>query len=79
MSKPRKDHRLICYLHDDIIDLCDKLKTDVYTKNPGLLILKLDKVVKFAERAKLKGQQMEDRLTEYREAIEELGYARNRK
>jgi hypothetical protein len=78
-GKPRKDHRLICYLHDDIIDLSNKLKTEVYTKNHGILVLKLDKLIKFAERAKLRGQQMEDRLSEYREAIENLGYIRKKK
>jgi len=76
--KKRQDHRLICYLHDDIVELCNKMKTYVFTKKPGPLVMELDRIVKLAERAKIKGQQMEDRLTSYREAIEELGFIRKR-
>jgi hypothetical protein len=40
---------------------------------------KLRKIAKLAEEAKLYGQAMEDRLSEYKSGIENLGFTRDKK
>ncbi len=75
----RKDNRLICYIHDDVMALCETIKEDLTKKVPPSIIKqKLDRIVRLTERAKSKGQQMEDRLSKYREAIEEVGFERKK-
>ena len=78
-SMSRKDNRLICYLHDDIINLCEEMINNIdEKKSPSIIKQKINRVSKYAERAKDKGQKMEDRLTKYRESLENLGFMRDK-
>jgi len=71
---------LICYVHDDIILLCDDLLSLNIKEKTKLkqLISRVNKIRKFTERAKEMGQKMEDRLNEYKDKISELGYVRKK-
>jgi|AntAceMinimDraft_16_1070373.scaffolds.fasta_scaffold42570_2 hypothetical protein len=79
VDMPRRDNRLICYLHDDIINLCYEIINETNKKLPPSIIKqKLDRIIRYAERAKEKGTKMENRLSEYREALETLGFMRDK-
>jgi len=70
--KKAKEKRLICHLHDDIIEECDfLLETFEEFKT------KVTHIKQLAEDAKERGQAMEDRLYDYKRAIEGLGFTRD--
>lgn len=82
--------RVICSVHDDIINLCNSMVKDINrcsksdTKDELYDVLddirwKLDNyIISYAEEAKDYGQSMENRLTEYRNAVERLGFTRDK-
>jgi len=78
-----KKKRLICDVHDEIKEyaldieaLVDDL--DVYKKCKHPINKILKKIIADAKEAKGYGQTMEDRMSEYREAIEHLGFTRDK-
>ena len=79
MSQKRKTKRKICFAHDEIIKLASDLQIELEGDVAKKIIQKLKKIEAVAEEAKEYGQSMEDRLSEYREAIEGLGFYRRKK
>ena len=72
-------NKTICSKHETIITLCgDILEIDFNKAFKAKLKRKLKKIVDVAEDARISGQKMEDRLTDYHEAIIELGFKRNK-
>lgn len=71
-------HRFICYIHDDIMTMCDELQ--IMLNNIPLKKNKItDKIKKmrcYTEDAKEHGQSMENRLKSYKSKIEEIGFKR---
>lgn len=83
---------LICHNHDSIIRGLTKILGKIYqglrysSDNAEELCLMLQDIewevgnaIDEAEIAKKSGQAMEDRLSEYKSAIEDLGFVRNDK
>lgn len=71
---------LICYKHDDILELCNEILQMNFDKRfKTRLIRKIKQIKQITEEALKDGQRMEDRLKEYYYAIEELGFVRNNK
>jgi len=76
---PKSQKRLICCAHDEIIELADKLENLDYPEHIGKKVRKIiKKIVAVAEEARVYGQSMEDRLRDYRNSIEELGFKRKK-
>lgn len=67
--------QLICTHHDNIVQLCSE--ASLLTDNKELQIM-LRKIECAAIDAKKIGQRMEDRLREYHDTIESLGFKRKR-
>lgn len=74
----------ICHNHEDIQELCKDIRLKL-NSNEGIPFnsFEFEKIIKLieiiedrAKQAKYQGQVMEDRLKDYRKAIEKLGYAR---
>jgi ATP-dependent protease HslVU (ClpYQ) peptidase subunit len=72
----KKAKRLICTVHDEIMQMCEDLTDEWSEKLNKRELKKLDKIYKLAEEAKLYGESMEGRLIEYKEGIEEIGFLR---
>jgi hypothetical protein len=83
--------RAICNIHDDILSLCDdlyKIKIQDYHKYEDGIINHADfeydmdrlisQIISLTKDAKERGCAMEERLTEYRSAIEILGFIRDK-
>jgi len=83
--------RAICNIHDDILSLCDdlyKIKIQDYHKFEDGIINHADfeydmdrlisQIIRLTEDAKERGIAMEDRLTEYKDTIESLGFIRDK-
>jgi hypothetical protein len=70
----------ICFKHQEVLSICSKL-LDLDFDEPFKQKLKqgLKKIIKLTEQAKDDGQNMEDRLQEYYDAIEEIGFKRTKK
>jgi len=78
----------ICNLHDEIIKRADeitKLDRRISIENPEDLLERLEIAIQlasdiydYASDAKIAGRKMEDRLKNYRDAIESLGFIRNK-
>lgn len=70
----------ICYKHDEIIKLCKEIKQlDLSKTTARKKVDKLaDKIITITEIAKDNGQSMEDRLSEYYDAITEIGFQRKK-
>jgi len=69
----------ICTLHDEIMEMAEELlryEFESGQKTKGKKLLK--KIITKAEEAKYGGQEMEDRLVEYYEAITGLGFKRKK-
>jgi len=83
MAKKKK--RIICNIHDEIMIIAEQINNmdiaDYRSEATFLRSLraKVKKIDKLAEEAKERGQAMEDRLYEYFEAIEGLGFTRDKK
>ena len=73
-----KRKRLICTVHDEIYDFAEEIEElDFSDRNHKRKLKSLAKrIKKDASEAKDYGQSMENRLSEYRDAIEELGFKR---
>lgn len=72
---------LICFKHDEIISICKEIKNldlDKATQRKKIATL-INKIIKITEQAKEDGQHMEDRLQEYYNAIDDLGFDRKKK
>lgn len=76
----RKDDP-ICFKHDEIMSLCNEIKDLNLFKVSGRkkVIPLVNKIIKLTEQAKEDGQNMENRLQEYYNAISELGFEREKK
>lgn len=83
----RTKHReVICRTHDKIQDAAERIQTydlvnarisDIATMHEEILELS-EYIVELVEYAKERGQAMENRLYEYSNAIEELGFKRRK-
>ena len=80
MTKKKK-RTLICTLHDYITDFAEQLKClDLDKKTHRTKVKTLaNAIMKATAEAKDAGQDMEDRLQEYYDAIHELGFERKKK
>lgn len=83
MTISRKN-KTICDYNTNILNIVEDCKSTSIDENNFLevfnfLIDKIDDIEKLAEQSLTAGQNMEDRLYEYRQAIEELGFIRNKK
>lgn len=82
--------RAICSVHDDIIKECNSLIKDIdrcgVNDSSDDLYNTLDNIrwqldnyiISYAEEAKEYGQTMENRLRNYKDTIEGLGFVRNK-
>ena len=72
--------RLICSKHDEIYDICEDILGMNFDK-PFKTKLKrsIKKIMVLTEAAKEDGQEMENRLGDYFEAIKGLGFKRDKK
>ena len=73
--------RFICYIHDDIIEMCDDLTNLINNKNivsNELILNKIKKIKIYTEDAKCHGESMETRLLIYKNKIEEMGFRRTK-
>ena len=68
----------ICYIHDSCKELVQGVIENLDPEQNHSEIVILSKVLAELDLAKERGQSMEDRLVEYREAIESLGFIRIR-
>jgi len=75
MSRKRKK-RNICEVHDEIRELAEKLEETLVGEVPKKHLKVLEKIQTLAEEAKEYGQSMENRMSEYRDAIEGVGFNR---
>ena len=74
-----KTKRLICYVHDEIIEVVDELSCELQERGiPKKILKKLGKIASLATEARGYGQSMENRMGEYRDAIEGLGFSRKK-
>ena len=83
MPKRIKVKRTICSVHDEIYDFAYDIEAliddlDILKKHKTPILSKLKKIKSDAKEAKEYGQRMEDRMSEYRYAIEELGFVRKK-
>lgn len=74
--------RNICEVHDELVEVAiAAVEEAAEIQTPGRLRQKVrslaSKVKKLAKEAKKYGQSMENRMSEYREAIEALGFTRD--
>lgn len=73
-----KDETL-CDMHDLITEELEGLKDCLDTMENEAELKWIDRIISYVAVAKAKGENMEARLMDYREAIEALGFIRNRK
>lgn len=66
----------ICHIHDYCIRKIEEVIEALDPEDNAGEIAELSEIIKALECAKEKGQSMEDRMIEYREAIEGLGFRR---
>lgn len=74
----RHEREPICHIHDWCRAAIEGVIEDLDPEENHLQISTLREVQHALAIAKEKGQHMEDRLSEYREAIEELGFRRTK-
>ena len=79
-----KNNKTICDRHVNILDITEdccrmKFSEESAQENFNYLIDKMDDIHRLAREALDDGQNMEDRLDEYRTAIESLGFERIKK
>jgi len=71
--------RAICNTHSDLSDLIDDItELKLLTSDKDKLILIIGQMRKLIREAMESGQAMEDRLKEYKLAIEGLGFIRDK-
>ena len=70
---PRKK-RYICHVHDEIETLAEELIEELEGKVTKAVIKKLKKIESDAVEARDYGQAMEDRLSVYKDGIENMGF-----
>jgi len=77
MVEEKPGDKLICTRHDAIIEFADQIKKLVGLPENDKHIRKLCNAIAHEARLAMQsGKDMEDRLTEYRDAIEDLGFRR---
>ena len=76
----KQKNRPICFKHDDVLDLCDDISKllDNNKIDKKKISSKLKEIMQVTLLAKTDGQSMENRLSEYRDAIERLGFKRDK-
>jgi hypothetical protein len=81
MKKDRYDDMLVCHIQNVIQDIIVDL-ISIISKEEKLniedFVDKLSSVYELSKTAEFKGQKMENRMREYRQAIEKLGFKRVR-
>ena len=71
--------RLICTVHDEIFQCAEELRYLDYSKSVKTQVARIAKrIQKDAMEAKEYGQSMENRLDEYKVAIEDIGFKRKK-
>ena len=72
--------RLICTVHDEIWQTADEiLELDLKDSNDRRKLKRLAKRIQNdASEAKIYGQSMENRLSDYKDAVENLGFKRKK-
>ena len=77
MGKRKKERRKICNVHDDIMEAADELLEMELPRGFKGKVKKLARNIRaLADEAKDSGQAMENRLYEYYNAIEGIGFVR---
>jgi hypothetical protein len=82
MAKKKEPEIMICIRHDHVMELCDdalkvlKGNAKLTLEDKKILRDQIREIKLHIRSAKISGQSMEDRLREYRYAIEELGFER---
>ena len=75
-----KAKRPICDVHGEILKLAEALmQTELPKGHKRGVRLTAQAIVRLAKEAKAYGQKMENRLWEYRDVIEGLGFERDKK
>ena len=79
-----RKNKTICDFHTNILDIAEECLNMKFDENSAretfnYLLNKMNDIYWLSEMALTAGQNMEDRLYEYREAIEGLGFTRNKK
>jgi len=81
----RKAFKTLCARHGDIEDWSEKLLDAAGDSSVKLLALRrrvkklASSILSEVKEARISGQSMEDRMSAYREAIEELGFKRKKR
>ena len=71
--------RNICEVHDEIRELAIELERDLSGNVTKKSIRMLKRIQQIAEEARDYGQSMENRLNEYKDGIEGIGFNRNKR
>lgn len=70
--------KTLCERHDSIIECLEELKDYIDITESQTGIYHINELIKDVKEAKEAGERMEDRLMDYRVAIEKLGFERKR-
>ena len=78
-KRTHKEKRLICTAHGELADLVQEIRKIKFPYGfKGRINVILDKMNKVIDEVLEYGQSMEDRLYEYHDAVEGLGFKRER-
>jgi len=75
----KKAKRNICSVHHDIRGLAEELEEEFKEFVSKKALRKVREIQKLADEALEYGQSMENRLHEYRDGIENIGFGRRKK
>ena len=77
----RREKKTICDMHQEIIQLCseiESLKFDHVKQTKRQVLSRVKKIAKLTAQARISGQSMENRLSEYYDAVTSVGFKRIR-
>ena len=74
----RKAKRNICSVHHEIREIADDLEEEFATFVSKKALKKIKEIQNLADEALGYGQSMENRLSEYKDAIENIGFNRKK-
>ena len=81
LEMSKRTQKNICDLHAEIMELCDEIERLEF-KHAKLIkrqvIARTKKISKMTAKARLSGQSMENRLSEYYDAITGIGFKRTK-
>lgn len=78
MDKKELESIPICHIHNIIQDKCAEL-VNIEDLDKDKVLEIADEILQLSFVAEKQGQRMEDRMRLYKEGIEKLGFARNKK